>query len=74
MIVTCSSCQTRFRIGDDRIGPQGARVRCSRCKAVFVVRRVEPDTAPAPWTAAAAPAPGTPPPPGAPANGAPPAE
>ena len=39
MIITCTSCQTRFRVADDRIGPKGARVRCSRCQALFVVRR-----------------------------------
>src|SRR6266508_3231711 len=42
MIVTCNSCQTRFRIPDDRVGPKGARVRCSRCQALFLVRREEP--------------------------------
>ncbi|HEU4382803.1 MAG TPA: zinc-ribbon domain-containing protein [Anaeromyxobacteraceae bacterium] len=38
MIVTCTSCQSRFRIRDGRIGPKGAKVRCSKCKAVFVVK------------------------------------
>jgi predicted Zn finger-like uncharacterized protein len=37
MIVTCTTCQTRFRVPEDRIGPKGARIRCSRCQAVFVV-------------------------------------
>jgi predicted Zn finger-like uncharacterized protein len=62
MIVTCASCQTRFRIPDEKIGPRGARVRCSRCQALFLVRR---DDAPAAPPAAAAPAT----PPGAPAPG-----
>ena len=59
MIITCTSCQTRFRVADDRIGPVGARVRCSRCQALFVVRREDgaPET-PVP----AAPAPSLPPP------------
>jgi predicted Zn finger-like uncharacterized protein len=39
MIVTCASCQTRFRIPDEKVGPKGARVRCSRCQALFLVRR-----------------------------------
>jgi len=35
MIIICPSCQTRFRLASDRIGPSGARIRCSACKAVF---------------------------------------
>ncbi|GEJ56093.1 hypothetical protein AMYX_08340 [Anaeromyxobacter diazotrophicus] len=35
MIITCPSCQTRFRLDPDRLGPTGARIRCSACKAVF---------------------------------------
>lgn len=38
MIVTCTSCQARFRIADEKIGPKGAKVRCSKCKNVFVAR------------------------------------
>ncbi|HET6921527.1 MAG TPA: zinc-ribbon domain-containing protein, partial [Anaeromyxobacteraceae bacterium] len=38
MIVTCTSCQARFRIPDEKIGPKGAKVRCSKCKNVFVAR------------------------------------
>jgi len=37
MIVTCPSCQTRFRFPPDKIGPDGARIRCSRCRKVFAV-------------------------------------
>lgn len=35
MIVTCTSCHTRFRVPPGKIGPKGARLRCSRCRAVF---------------------------------------
>ena len=35
MIVACASCQTRFRVADEKLGPQGARVRCTRCGVVF---------------------------------------
>jgi predicted Zn finger-like uncharacterized protein len=38
MIVTCTSCQARFRIADEKIGPKGAKVRCSKCKNVFVAK------------------------------------
>ncbi len=48
MIVTCTSCQARFRIPDERIGPKGAKVRCSKCRNVFVVRPFPADEATAP--------------------------
>ncbi|HEY6106878.1 MAG TPA: zinc-ribbon domain-containing protein, partial [Anaeromyxobacteraceae bacterium] len=38
MIVTCTSCQARFRIPDEKIGPKGAKVRCSKCRNVFVAK------------------------------------
>ncbi len=62
MIVTCASCQTRFRIADEKIGAKGARVRCGRCRALFVVRRAEPD-APPPEPFPAPPVAAAPPPP-----------
>jgi len=48
MIVHCPRCQARFRISDEKLGPRGAKVRCSRCKDVFVVRREKEAPAPAP--------------------------
>jgi len=39
MIVHCTSCQAKFRIADDKIGPRGAKARCSRCQTVFAVHR-----------------------------------
>ncbi len=39
MIVHCTSCQAKFRIADEKIGPRGAKARCSRCQAVFAVHR-----------------------------------
>lgn len=46
MIVTCTSCQARFRIPDEKIGAKGAKVRCSKCKNVFAV--MPPAAAPRP--------------------------
>lgn len=74
MIVTCPSCQTRFRFPPDKIGPDGARIRCSRCRSVFAVsqrgeafaERGGPAEA-RPTLASAAPAPAAPPPAFAPA-------
>jgi predicted Zn finger-like uncharacterized protein len=48
MIVHCPRCQVRFRVSDEKIGPRGAKVRCSRCKDVFVVRREAEAAPPAP--------------------------
>jgi predicted Zn finger-like uncharacterized protein len=42
MIVTCPSCQTRYRVPPEKIGPDGARIRCSRCHHVFAVRQSPP--------------------------------
>ena len=64
MIVTCPSCQTRFRFPPDRIGPAGARIRCSRCRGVFAVsprgearadRGEQPEEPPSPVHAAPIP-------------------
>jgi len=37
MIITCTECQTRFRLADEKIKPGGSRVRCSVCQNVFTV-------------------------------------
>ncbi len=37
MIITCTSCLTKFNLDDSRIPPKGAKVRCSRCRHVFHV-------------------------------------
>src|SRR6266542_3858136 len=39
MIVICTKCQAKFRVADEKIGPRGAKVRCSRCQTVFAVQR-----------------------------------
>ena len=38
MIAACPQCQTRFRLAREKLGPQGARVRCSRCQTIFHVQ------------------------------------
>ncbi len=43
MIVTCDSCEANFRVDDSRIPPQGIKVRCSKCKHVFMVTREVPE-------------------------------
>jgi predicted Zn finger-like uncharacterized protein len=39
VVVQCPSCQTRFRIADEKVTDRGVRVRCSNCKDVFSVKK-----------------------------------
>ncbi len=41
MIAACPQCQTRFRLAREKLGPQGARIRCSQCQTVFRVQAPE---------------------------------
>lgn len=59
MIVTCSSCSTRFTVDPTVLGAHGRRVRCVRCGHVW--HQMPEAVAPAP--AAAEPEPATTPPP-----------
>lgn len=37
MIVQCPNCQSKFNLPDDKIGPDGAKLRCGKCRHVFHV-------------------------------------
>ncbi|MBW2716088.1 MAG: zinc-ribbon domain-containing protein [Deltaproteobacteria bacterium] len=37
MIVACPGCKARYEIEPERLRPEGIRMRCSRCEAVFRV-------------------------------------
>ena len=50
MVIQCSSCDTRFKLADDKLKPGGVKVRCSKCKEVFTVMPPE-EEAPAGGTA-----------------------
>lgn len=58
MIVTCESCQSKYKLDDSKITGRGARITCPSCKHVFVVYKQAaappPPAAPAPAPAAAA--------------------
>jgi len=49
MIAACPKCAARYRIAKEKITPEGVRMRCGRCEAVF---RVRPPAAPSPASAA----------------------
>lgn len=39
LIVECDECSTRFQLDESRIPARGIRVRCSRCKHAFFLKR-----------------------------------
>ncbi|MGH0034344.1 MAG: zinc-ribbon domain-containing protein [Myxococcota bacterium] len=41
MIAACPKCSARYRVDPERIGPDGARLKCAKCTAVFRVRAPE---------------------------------
>ncbi len=46
MVIQCSQCQTRFKVADEKVKPEGIKVRCSKCKHIFTVTpasEVEPE-------------------------------
>lgn len=47
MIIVCPECSTKFNINSDRIPDGGAKVRCARCKHVFLAEKLEQELAPA---------------------------
>ena len=38
MVAGCPKCSVRYRVDAERIGPDGAKLRCTKCSAVFLVR------------------------------------
>lgn len=38
MIAACPTCKTKFRIANERLRPEGVRLRCTQCSAVFRVK------------------------------------
>lgn len=37
MIVECDHCHTKFNLPDEKLKPEGVKVRCTRCKEIFEV-------------------------------------
>ena len=55
MIITCEECSTSFNLDEKLIKPSGSKVRCSKCKHVFVAfpeaapeKEAPPEETPAP--------------------------
>lgn len=42
MIVQCDQCNAKFRLDDSKVKEGGVKVRCSKCKNIFVVRSEAP--------------------------------
>lgn len=38
MVAGCPKCNARYRVDAERIGPDGAKLRCTKCSAIFLVR------------------------------------
>jgi predicted Zn finger-like uncharacterized protein len=54
MIAACPKCSARYRVDAARLGPEGAKLRCTKCSALFLVRV---PNAPAPRAVVVAPGP-----------------
>jgi predicted Zn finger-like uncharacterized protein len=37
MIIQCPHCQSRFKLATEKIKPGGTKVRCTKCKSIFIV-------------------------------------
>jgi predicted Zn finger-like uncharacterized protein len=58
MVAACPKCGARYRVERERLRPEGTRLRCSRCEAVFrVTPPLRPEPAPPAPVAVAAPRP-----------------
>jgi predicted Zn finger-like uncharacterized protein len=42
MIVQCDQCNTRFKLDDAKVKDEGVKVRCSKCKHIFIVKKEAP--------------------------------
>jgi predicted Zn finger-like uncharacterized protein len=58
MRFTCDSCGAQYMISDEKVGPNGVKVRCKKCKHIVLVKRAAPEPAPAAPEKPAGPPPG----------------
>ena len=45
MVITCPECSTRFNVAEERIPNAGAKLRCARCRHIFMVHKPVPEEA-----------------------------
>jgi predicted Zn finger-like uncharacterized protein len=43
MIIQCPHCQSRFKLAKEKIKTGGTKVRCTRCKSIFIITPPEKD-------------------------------
>jgi predicted Zn finger-like uncharacterized protein len=49
MLVACPKCKAKYRIDDNRIGPDGIKLRCTKCQVIFrMIRRPQVPESPSP--------------------------
>ena len=46
MRFTCDSCSAQYMISDEKVGPNGVKVRCKKCSHVILVRHPPPEPEP----------------------------
>ncbi len=63
MIIRCDNCATAFDLDEKLLKPTGTKVRCAKCKTVFLARPPEPPGADDPETPPSIPKPPPDPPP-----------
>ena len=39
MLIICPSCKTKFSFDDQKVGADGVKLRCSKCRTIFRVAR-----------------------------------
>jgi len=44
MVIQCPHCQARFKLPQDKVKPGGTKVRCTKCKIVFMVTPPQDDS------------------------------
>lgn len=46
MLIVCPACKTKFSFDEKKVGEEGVKLRCSKCRAIFrVVRKGQPQVA-----------------------------
>ena len=43
MVITCESCGAKFRLDSEKLNRPRNKVRCSKCKNIFIVEQPDED-------------------------------